>query len=357
MLFRYYDPRVWSALTWILSTSQLDALLGPVQSWTAPSAKRDIWRTYESRGTGNDGLPLAPGQMHAISSLASINRVIDRLLRVDHGIDDHSVSKQVYDEILSADALGLSDADDQEAFAFVSITQPPGIHEAPMYQEAIRIARLEPGAYRSIVTAALEDDESEPPLKQQDQGVGLPILPLRYAISRTDVKEMWQGPALGGAFGKDVTSIALPPNEARYTLRLARQGYLYVFNEVRGEWKGYQITSDSYLLEFDPYAAPPPLEEFQPTCARMADSQVARFVTNPDPKRAGKVWFGFTEAPWPKEILERNRRSGERKKHMRCVDVQAWLKGKALDHAGSKNPRAAGGDEPSVAAGHACATS
>ncbi|EED40994.1 DUF4123 domain-containing protein [Stenotrophomonas sp. GD03930] len=171
MLFRYYDPRVWSALTWILSTSQLDALLGPVQSWTAPSAKRDIWRTYESRGTGNDGLPLAPGQMHAISSLASINRVIDRLLRVDHGIDDHSVSKQVYDEILSADALGLSDADDQEAFAFVSITQPPGIHEAPMYQEAIRIARLEPGAYRSIVTAALEDDESEPPLKQQDQGV------------------------------------------------------------------------------------------------------------------------------------------------------------------------------------------
>ena len=57
--------------------------------------------------------------------------------------------------------------------------------------------------------------------------VGLPILPLRYAISRTDVKEMWQGPALGGAFGKDVTSIALPPNEARYTLRLARQGYLY----------------------------------------------------------------------------------------------------------------------------------
>ena len=164
--------------------------------------------------------------------------------------------------------------------------------------------------------------------------VGLPILPLRYAISRTDVKEMWQGPALGGAFGKDVTSIALPASEARYTLRLARQGYLYVFNEVRGEWKGYQITSDSYLLEFDPHAAPPPLEEFEPSCARMADSQVARFVTVPDPKRAGKVWFGFTEAPWPKEVLERNRRSSERKKHMRCVDVQAWLKGKTLDHAG-----------------------
>lgn len=165
--------------------------------------------------------------------------------------------------------------------------------------------------------------------------VGLPILPLRYAICRSDVKEMWQGPRLGGGFGKDVASVALPGSEAHYTLRLARQGYLYVFNEIRGEWKGYQITSDSYLLEFDPHAAPPPQEEFQPTCARMADSQVARFVTIPDPKRAGKVWFGFSEAPWTKEIIERNRRSGERKKHMRCIDVQAWLKGKSLDHVGS----------------------
>jgi len=171
MLFRYYDPRVWSALTWILSAPQLDALLGPVQSWTAPSAKRGNWRTYESSGRGNDGLPLAPGQVHAIASLASINRVIDRLLRVDHGFDDYGVSKQVYDEMVNADALGLTDADDQEAFAFVSITQPPGIHESPKYQEAIRIARLEPGAYRSIVTAALEDEENESPLKQQDQGV------------------------------------------------------------------------------------------------------------------------------------------------------------------------------------------
>ncbi|KAF1016759.1 MAG: hypothetical protein GAK31_00017 [Stenotrophomonas maltophilia] len=164
---------------------------------------------------------------------------------------------------------------------------------------------------------------------------GLPILPLRYAITRTDVKDMWQGLALSGEFGKDVASIALPANEARYTLRLARQGYLYVFNEVRGEWRGYQITVDSYLLEFDPHAAPPPLEEFQPTCARMADSQVARFVTIPDPKRAGKIWFGFTEAPWTKEILERNRRSVERKKHMRCVDVQAWIKGRSMAHVGS----------------------
>ncbi|MDZ5842437.1 T6SS effector BTH_I2691 family protein [Stenotrophomonas maltophilia] len=165
--------------------------------------------------------------------------------------------------------------------------------------------------------------------------VGLPILPIRYAICRSDVKEMWQGPRLGGGFGKDVASVTLPASEAHYTLRLARQGYLYVFNEIRGEWKGYQITSDSYLLEFDPHAAPPPQEEFQPTCARMADSQVARFVIIPDPKRAGKVWFGFSEAPWTKEIMERNRKSSERKKHMRCIDVQMWLKGKSLDHVGS----------------------
>ncbi|WP_152984527.1 T6SS effector BTH_I2691 family protein [Stenotrophomonas terrae] len=165
--------------------------------------------------------------------------------------------------------------------------------------------------------------------------VGLPILPVRYAICRSDVKDSWQGPRLSGSFGKEVSAISLPDGEAHYTLRLARYGYLYVFNEVRGEWKGFQVTSDSYLLEFDPHGVPPPREEFEPSCARMADSQVARFVTIPDPKRAGNVWFGFSEAPWPAEVLKRNRTAAERRKHMRCVNVQNWLGGKAIEHAGN----------------------
>lgn len=171
MLFRYYDPRVCGALGWILQPSQLDALLGPVQFWTFPSGVKGSWRTYENRGNRGHGLVLASGQIHAISSLASVNRVIDRLLRIGDVTDDPDLSRKVYNEMLNADELGLTDADDQEAFAFVSITQPSDTHEASKYQEAIRIARLEPGAYRSIVTAALEDEENESPLKQQDQGV------------------------------------------------------------------------------------------------------------------------------------------------------------------------------------------
>ncbi|MBC3974068.1 MULTISPECIES: T6SS effector BTH_I2691 family protein [Xanthomonas translucens group] len=171
--------------------------------------------------------------------------------------------------------------------------------------------------------------------------IGLPILPLRYAVCRSDVREQWRGPPLTGKFGKGVSSLALPGSEAHYTLRLARQGYLYVFNEVRGEWKGYQVTEDAYLLEFDPLGVPPPREEFAPSCARMANSQIARFVTIPDPKRAGDVWFGYSEAPWPAEILKRNMSRAERQKHMRCVNVKAWLAGKDFDHAGNAMDAAA----------------
>lgn len=163
---------------------------------------------------------------------------------------------------------------------------------------------------------------------------GLPILPLRYSLARTDVRAGFTMPPLEGKFGAGVKDIVLPAARAQYTLRLARQGYLYVFNEARGEWKGYFVTEDAYLLEFDVHADAPPMEEFAPTCARMATSQLARFVTIPDPSRAGKVWFGFSEAPWAPEVLKRNRLSSERKKHMRAVDVKAWVGGARPDHTG-----------------------
>lgn len=163
---------------------------------------------------------------------------------------------------------------------------------------------------------------------------GLPILPLRYSLARTDVRAGFTMPPLEGKFGAGVKDIVLPGARAQYTLRLARQGYLYVFNEARGEWKGYFVTEDAYLLEFDVHADAPPMEEFAPSCARMATSQLARFVTIPDPSRAGKVWFGYSEAPWAPEVLKRNRLSSERKKHMRSVDVKAWVGGARFDHTG-----------------------
>ncbi|KAF1016758.1 MAG: hypothetical protein GAK31_00016 [Stenotrophomonas maltophilia] len=171
MLFRYYDPRVWNALRWILSPSQLDALLGPIQSWTAPMGCNDSWDACDNKGSRNVQLRFASDQIHPISALASVNKVIDRLHQERCGADSFSLSKQVFNEIIKAAELGLIDADDQEAFAFVSMIHSPAIHAGPLYQEALRIAIEEPGAYRSMVAGALDDEEVESSLQKQHQGV------------------------------------------------------------------------------------------------------------------------------------------------------------------------------------------
>lgn len=154
---------------------------------------------------------------------------------------------------------------------------------------------------------------------------GLPILPLRYAVARNDFES--KAPSLRQPFGAGVSSITLPDEHAKYTLRVLRQGYLYVFNEKRGQWRGYVVSKGGYLLEYDLLAGPPPdLGEAKP-CARMAQSASSRCVMIPDPERAGKLWMGFSDTAWTVAVLENNRKEAYRTKHMQCVDVGAWVSG------------------------------
>lgn len=170
MLFRYYDPRVWNALKWMLSPSQLDALLGPVKSWTALASQGGRWQSYESKGHNKDAPQPTSDQLHAISSLASVNRVIERLRQEGEGTEDTALSKRVFDEMERAREHGLMDSDDKEAYAFASVHQSPEIHNTHRYQEALRIARLEPGAFRSAISDPSDEEADEPSLEQEEQG-------------------------------------------------------------------------------------------------------------------------------------------------------------------------------------------
>lgn len=154
---------------------------------------------------------------------------------------------------------------------------------------------------------------------------GLPILPLRYAVARSDVKT--KAPTLKAPFDAGVSDIALPGDQAHYTLRLLRPGYLYVFNEKRGEWKGYVVAEGGYLLEYDINSASPPDVGSAKPCARMARSAAARCVMITDAKRAGKVWLGFSDTAWTKTVLDNNRKQAYRERHMQCVDVGTWASG------------------------------
>jgi len=160
---------------------------------------------------------------------------------------------------------------------------------------------------------------------------GLPILPLRYAVARADIPH---APKLQAPFGQGVEDIALPEKEAHYTLRLLRSGYLYVFDERRGEWTAYVVTGEGYLFEFDPHASvAPAVHDTHFACTRAGDAHVARCVTVKDAKHATKVWLGFSDAAWTPAVLEKHAKQTWREAHMRAFDVAAWRGGGTQPHA------------------------
>ncbi|WP_313494779.1 DUF4123 domain-containing protein [Stenotrophomonas sp.] len=157
MLFRYYDPRVWECLLWILSEAQLSSLLGPIVRWTAPLAGGMDWISYAGKGLSHEALMFDAAQLRAIASLASVNRVVARLnVDVEQLGRPEGLSQRIYKEIERARSFGLTDFDDLEAFAYISISESPIVHENLAFREAIDIAKADPGAYRSIVTNLVE---------------------------------------------------------------------------------------------------------------------------------------------------------------------------------------------------------
>ncbi|TKS54201.1 hypothetical protein E4582_05075 [Luteimonas yindakuii] len=158
---------------------------------------------------------------------------------------------------------------------------------------------------------------------------GLPILPLRYAVARCDDGVKDKAPKLQAPFGEGVEQIPLPADSAHYTLRLLRPGYLYVFNEARGEWKAYVVNDNAYLTEFDIHArTPPDIGDAQP-CERMQNAAAGRCVMIPDAARAGGVWLGFSDTAWTAAVLDKHRRQAWRERHMQRINVGTWARGKA----------------------------
>ena len=157
---------------------------------------------------------------------------------------------------------------------------------------------------------------------------GLPILPLRYAVARNDGAVEEKAPTLAAPFGDGVSDIAVPDNLARYTLRTLRSGYLYVFNEVRGEWKAYEADEDGTLFEFDIRDRAPPEvdeDEIREVCSRHGSPDMSQCVIIPDAHRAGAVWLGFSDVAWTREVWEKHKRQAYRERHMRRIDVGAWV--------------------------------
>ena len=154
---------------------------------------------------------------------------------------------------------------------------------------------------------------------------GLPLLLVRHAVA----------PHGAGAPLANPLPIELASGVAHYTKRVLRSGYVYVYDEARRRWEAYFVTADGYLSKFvHTKGAIPviPKKSFE-NCNEKGHREVARCITVPDPKRATKVWIGFSDVLWTDKIMQANEDAAYRKRHMTEVNVQALLGGGTSPYA------------------------
>lgn len=161
--------------------------------------------------------------------------------------------------------------------------------------------------------------------------VGLPVMPVRYAVawSGDDVPDTERAPDLVETFSATAYPV-LGTNKASYTLRRLRGGYLYVYDEAHNEWSAYEVDEAAQLHRFDiddgPLAGESPA--MPAMCSRTAPLSLARCIQIRNADRATRVWMAFSDTRWTAAVKKEHEASDYRARHMRCVDVSAWVKSK-----------------------------
>ncbi|WP_280541336.1 T6SS effector BTH_I2691 family protein [Chromohalobacter sp. 11-W] len=184
------------------------------------------------------------------------------------------------------------------------------------------------------------------------QRSGLPIFPLRYAVTRTDGRDQAgepAGPVVPHSLTDDSLTATPLPEGQHYTLRLLRSGFLYVFNETRGHWIGHVVTDAGYLIEYvnlpqdeamaidpenpqpiDGRLQPPP-DEPEFACAANPDhAYPGRCIMIPNADRADTIYLAFSDVAWTKRVWkEHATNENGRRDAMRRISLAQWRSGSA----------------------------
>lgn len=158
--------------------------------------------------------------------------------------------------------------------------------------------------------------------------VGLPIMPVRYGVAWAggDVPDEERAPRLVAPFEASGYP-GLETGIVHYTLRLLRGGYLYVYEEATEEWAAYEVKDSGRLDRFEiddgPLASESPDEAAR--CSRNAPLSLSNCIQVQNAGSATKVWLAFTQTRWTRSVKARYDEPSYRQKHMRHVDVAAWI--------------------------------
>jgi len=182
---------------------------------------------------------------------------------------------------------------------------------------------------------------------------GLPILLTRYAVATHETIKWYTDPTgkfspvsmqesgapeVKGDFVKPAIDLK---DTAYYTLKLMRGGYVYVFDEKRKTWKGYFVSDEAYLAEFDiqttfgQTAIKGQYPEKKVPCKAAQYGLLAACITVEKAEEAGNIWVAFSDVQWTEAVWKKfdKNEGGIREKQMRKFEVDKWLSSQKQTHA------------------------
>uniref|UniRef100_UPI0039B0407D T6SS effector BTH_I2691 family protein n=1 Tax=Morganella psychrotolerans TaxID=368603 RepID=UPI0039B0407D len=152
---------------------------------------------------------------------------------------------------------------------------------------------------------------------------GLPVLPVRPSV----FAEKDNLPAVPGSIDIPVEA----KGRTKYTLRLLRTGFLYIYDEMAKEWINYYMTEDGYYYPLGSSISPFPaiLTGKRKPCAdqpsELARASLVTLPVLPPPLKNGKFWFTWAETQWTEKVKKQHEEADYRARYMQCFDMNKWL--------------------------------
>ncbi len=163
--------------------------------------------------------------------------------------------------------------------------------------------------------------------------VGLPILPVRYAV----VPKSQPGALLPSSCSQALLDPAdqskLQLKNSRYALRAMREGFLYLHYQdpdtQRWTWHCYMISPSGALRQI-PLSTPGPVQVTEMSCQREAHVVNSSIISINKPEKVNKVFIAYSEHFWTEKTRERLGKHGNR---FIEFSPSAWLAQKNQKHA------------------------
>lgn len=153
--------------------------------------------------------------------------------------------------------------------------------------------------------------------------VGLPIVPVRLSVKE-------KGDPLPGLPANLSIPIAAE-GDAAYTLRLMREGFLYIWAERAARWIDYYVTGDGYFYLLPENGSVPPNlanGDIAPCITQPVELATASLITlpvKPAGMTNGVYWFAWSSEKWTPAVRLKQEDAAWRSQSMQAFDMDACL--------------------------------